>query len=316
MLLWRNKSAHLVDRELEMAVRTVDSLVGRLAARQNGVVTHRHLIDLGLSAAGIAHRIATGRLHRLHRGVYLVGNPAPPPLALETAALFVYAPGAVLSHRTAARLHKLIDRAKPEIEVTVPRDCQSRNGIRVHRTRNLPRHDVRRHERLPITAPIRTMLDIASTEAARDVERALNEAQVLRLITLTQLERRLNDERGRRGVALLRTLIAAQRQPKVTRSDAEKLFVALIERSGLPEPKTDYPIRPYRVDFAWPARRLVAELDSIAFHSTQPKFVGDRRRWADLDALGWRLFRFTWWDVVEEPKALLVRLTRSLMRTV
>jgi very-short-patch-repair endonuclease len=94
------------------------------------------------------------------------------------------------------------------------------------------------------------------------------------------------------------------------------MFLHLVRKSGLPEPETDYPIGPYRVDFAWPARRLAGELDSIAFHSTQPKFVADRKRWADLDALGWRLFRFTWWDVTEEPEALLVRLTRSLARPV
>ena len=94
------------------------------------------------------------------------------------------------------------------------------------------------------------------------------------------------------------------------------LFVALVEKAGLPEPRTDYPIGPYRVDFAWPDARLAAELDSIAFHYTQPKFVGDRKRWADIDARGWRVFRFTWWDVTNEPEALLVRLTRSLMRDV
>ena len=88
---------------------SADASIARLAGRQNGVVTHRQLRALGLSEAGIAHRIATGRLHRLHRGVYLVGNPVPPPLSLETAALFACGPGAVLSHRTAVRLHGLRD---------------------------------------------------------------------------------------------------------------------------------------------------------------------------------------------------------------
>ena len=134
------------------------------------------------------------------------------------------------------------------------------------------------------------------------------------MLTLGQLERRLKREPGRHGVAFLRQIVAAQRQPKFTRSDIEKLFLGLIEKSGLPEPETDYPIGIYRADFAWPDRRLVAELDSIAFHSTQPKFVADRKRWADIDAMGWRIFRFTWWDVTDEHEALLVRLTRSLMR--
>ena len=134
------------------------------------------------------------------------------------------------------------------------------------------------------------------------------------MITVTQLGRRLDRERGRRGVALLRELIRRQHQPKITRNDAEQMFLDLVRKAGLPDPETDHPIGPYRADFAWPAEHLVAELDSIAFHSSQPKFVADRRRWADLDALGWRLFRFTWWDVADEPEALLVRLARSLLR--
>ena len=102
----------------------------------------------------------------------------------------------------------------------------------------------------------------------------------------------------------------------MTRNGAEEAFVELLRTAGLPAPATDFPIGRYHVDFAWPDVRLAAELDSIAFHSTQPKFVGDRRRWAELDAMGWRLFRFTWWDVADEPEALLVRLARSLFRAV
>ena len=293
----------------------VDEVVARLAARQHGVVGHRQLRAVGLSKAAIAHRTATGRLHRLHRGVYLVGHPAPAPLALETAALLACGPGSVLSHRTTGALLHLIAHAPAEIDVTVQRrGCGKRRGITLHRTRGFEPGDVRRRRGLPVTAPLRTILGLASTASPAEIERVVNEAQVQRLISLPQLERRLHRERGRRGVATLRAITAAQRQPSMTRNDAEEAFVALVRRSGLPDPETDFRIGPYRVDFAWPDVRLAGELDSIAFHSTQPKFVTDRRRWNDLDGLGWRLFRFTWWDVAREPEALLVRLTRSLLR--
>ena len=210
--------------------------------------------------------------------------------------------------------HTLVD-APAEIDVTVQRrGCGKRRGISLHRTRGFEPGDVRRRRGLPVTAPLRTILDLASTASPAEIERVVNEAQVQRLISLPQLERRLHRERGRRGVATLRAITAAQRQPSMTRNDAEEAFVALVRRSGLPDPETDFRIGPYRVDFAWPDVRLAGELDSIAFHSTQPKFVTDRRRWNDLDGLGWRLFRFTWWDVAREPEALLVRLTRSLLR--
>ncbi|MDQ3728874.1 MAG: endonuclease domain-containing protein [Actinomycetota bacterium] len=165
-----------------------------------------------------------------------------------------------------------------------------------------------------MTAPVRTIFDLASSLDARTLSQVVNEAQVQRDLTLGALERRLAQEGGKRGVNAVREIVAAQRQPSVTRSTAEDLFRTLVDRSGLPRPRTDFRIGRYRADFAWPELKLVAELDSIQFHSTQPKFVADRRRWAELDAMGWRVFRFTWWDVTDQPEALLVRLTRSLMR--
>jgi hypothetical protein len=61
----------------------VDVHIAQLAARQKGVVKLAHLVALGLSERAIRWRVRSGKLHRLHRGVYLVGHSVPPPLALE-----------------------------------------------------------------------------------------------------------------------------------------------------------------------------------------------------------------------------------------
>jgi hypothetical protein len=44
-----------------------------LARRQHGVLTRRDLHALGFSESAIRHRLATGRLHVIGRGVYAVG---------------------------------------------------------------------------------------------------------------------------------------------------------------------------------------------------------------------------------------------------
>ena len=44
------------------------------ARRQHWVLTWRDLHDLGFDESAIRHRLATGRLHRIHRGVYAVGD--------------------------------------------------------------------------------------------------------------------------------------------------------------------------------------------------------------------------------------------------
>ncbi len=84
-----------------------DERVAALAARQNGVVTREQAIRCGVSADAIKHRLKRGRLHRLHRGVFLVGHAIPPPLAAETAAVLACGPEAVLSHESAARLWQI-----------------------------------------------------------------------------------------------------------------------------------------------------------------------------------------------------------------
>jgi hypothetical protein len=52
------------------------SAVWALARRQHGVVARWQLLDLGMTPAAIDHRVAIGRLHRLHHGVYAVGRPS------------------------------------------------------------------------------------------------------------------------------------------------------------------------------------------------------------------------------------------------
>src|SRR5437870_12652092 len=83
---------------------TKDALVAELAGRQCGVVTTSDLRACGLSPKAISHRVSQGRLHRLSRGVYAVGDLALPALAPMVAALAACGPHAVLSHWTAAWL--------------------------------------------------------------------------------------------------------------------------------------------------------------------------------------------------------------------
>jgi hypothetical protein len=45
-----------------------------LARRQHGVLARQDLLRLGLRRARIKHRVASGRLHPVGRGVYAVGR--------------------------------------------------------------------------------------------------------------------------------------------------------------------------------------------------------------------------------------------------
>jgi predicted transcriptional regulator of viral defense system len=84
--------------------RAVDMAIAAIAAKQNGNITRRQLHGLGLSNSAIANRVATGRLHRVFRGVYAVGRRAITPQERAAAAVLACGPGAALSHSSAMAL--------------------------------------------------------------------------------------------------------------------------------------------------------------------------------------------------------------------
>ncbi len=143
---------------------------------------------------------ATGRLHELHRGVYLVGHSVPPPLAAEQAALLAHRNQAVLSHRSAASLWNLLPYpATAPVWITIPPERNpKRPGIETRRAR-LARRDIRWHQGLPLTSPPRTILDVASLLAKDDLESLVADAHFRHLASEPELHDQLARNRGRRG---------------------------------------------------------------------------------------------------------------------
>src|SRR4051812_43114205 len=79
----------------------------RLAATQHWVITRRQLLALGFTRHAISERVADGRLHRVHRGVYAVGRPQLSRLGELMAAVLACGDGAVVSHGSAAELWRI-----------------------------------------------------------------------------------------------------------------------------------------------------------------------------------------------------------------
>src|SRR5688500_12117460 len=95
------------------------SEIWALVAHQHGVVTHRQLLKRGVSRRGIQHRCATGRLHPVYRGVYVVGRPELSRKGRWMAAVLACGEGALLSHGSAAALWGMGSERNGEIEISV-----------------------------------------------------------------------------------------------------------------------------------------------------------------------------------------------------
>ncbi|HEX7300526.1 MAG TPA: DUF559 domain-containing protein [Solirubrobacteraceae bacterium] len=290
----------------------LDRALAQLAARQWGVVSLEQLRGLGIGVRGVQHRASAGKLHRLHRGVYAVGHAVLRREGRWLAAVLACGPGALLSHVSAAAHWGLLQSEATLIDVTASPSRRGVPGIRLHRSRSLIARDTTSHEGIPVTTIPRTLLDLAAIVAAHRLERALAQAERLRLYDGKAIEDVIGRANGHRGTTALTR--ATAREPKFTRSDLEAWFLALVREAGLDEPEVNFsltaPDHPrIEVDFCWPSHRLIVELDGWETHRTRAAFEHDRARDAALQAIGWRVVRFTW----RESRTTIQRRLRALM---
>ncbi len=278
--------------------------LAELARAQHGVVSLAQLRGLGLSASAVRSRAASGRLHRIHRGVYAVGHSRLTGRGLWMAAVLACGPGAVLSHRSAAALHDLRRSDRRVVDVTAP-GGRSRGGLRLHEGR-LDTADITRVDGIPCTTVARTLLDLAEAVDAAGLERAMDRAEQLRLLDVNQLEDAVARAPGRHGVRRLRAALAAYDPERIrTRSELERRFLRICRRAGVPRPRVNYVLtvddQPIEIDFAWPDLQLAVETDGHATHGTRRAFESDRRRDQTLKRHGWDTLRFTWRQITTDP---------------
>jgi very-short-patch-repair endonuclease len=262
------------------------------------------LIAAGLDRDGIAYRRRVGRLHLLHRGVYAVGHRPPSPLAAAMAAVLACGPDAVLSHRSAAALWRILPRWRSPIEVTAPSKHRLKT-IHVHRSRDV---DATTHYGIRVTSPARTLVDLADVLTPKQLTRALNEAQVQRLVTPAELTTLVTRYPGRRTSQLTPGQGA-------TRSDLEDDFVRFLRRHKLPLPELNQTTAGHEVDAVYREQRLIIELDSRQFHTTTHAFEQDRDRDADHLNAGFRTLRITGERLKEQEAKEARRLREILSRS-
>jgi len=279
-----------------------------LAGRQHGVVSRAQLVELGLGRHGIARRLESKRLHRLHAGVYAVGHRALTVRSRYLAGVFACGPQALLSHRSAAALWRFMGSSAVAIEVTAPRGIKAKPDILVHRTRLIHAEDRTTIDGIPTTGMARTLVDLADVLDERRLAAAINEAEVLRVLDMTALEATLGRLPGRKGRdRLSRALAAYTDDPGYSRSEAERLFLRLCAGNGLPTPSR-IAVAGYELDFYWPDARLAIEVDGAAFHRTRRAFHEDRRRDRRLAALGVQVARIPWRDLTSGDGSLVAEL--------
>lgn len=223
-------------------------------------------------------------------------------------------PRALLSFAAAGALIGMTSQTSEPFDVTVVgRDPGRRPAIRVHVVARLAARDATMLDGVPVTAPARTILDLATVLDDRELRWAVEDARVRRLVRTSDLEAVLRRYPGRHGAARLRSVLErVSASPQLTRSKAERLLIDLIREARLPPPQANARLEGWEVDLLWRDQALVVEMDGFATHRTREAFERDRRRDATLQAAGYRVVRLTWRRIGEEPLAVAALLAGLL----
>jgi hypothetical protein len=282
-------------------------------ARQHSLATRAQALTAGLTTRQVEFRLGSGLWVAPHRGVY---RPSSVRTYFESEVMAAcLALDGYVSHSCAGAVYGLRGFDKEIIEIAVTSHRRRRlDGIVIHRHERVDDRDVAIRWHLPITTPARTLLDIAAQYPAL-AERALNDA-LYRKLTRPELIRSTIGRAGsglRPAAALLGELLDHLAAP--TESVLEDDFLALLRRSGIPEPDRQWPIAngDFRLDFAWPATMVTYETHGRRHHSAPADRRRDRAKRRAAEAEGW-LWNDVYWEDVHEWGADTMATLAALLR--
>ncbi len=219
--------------------------------------------------------------------------------------------GALLSHHSAAALWGFGRERKDAIDVSVHRHRSvQRPGIRAHDRAGLRNRDIGSRRGIPVTQPVKTLLDIALELPENRLERAINDADKRDVIDPDALRRALEDHPGEPGIRPLRAILD-KHTFRLSDDELELLFRPLAAAAGLPTPLTKQIVNEFEVDFFWPDLGLVVETDGWRYHRTPAAQTRDALRFQAHTAAGLTPLRFSHWQVKYEPRHVLDILRRT-----
>ena len=165
-------------------------------------------------------------------------------------------------------------------------------------------------DHIPVTAVVRTLIDLATELDEIAVERAVNDADKRDLVDPEALRTALDRYEGEPGAPRLRKLLD-KLTFRLSDSDLEIFFRPIAAAAGLPPPLTKHMVNGWEVDFFWPDLGLVVETDGLRYHRTVSTQTRDARRDRAHALAGMTPLRFTHYEIRYEPKRVRAELSRA-----
>jgi very-short-patch-repair endonuclease len=271
-----------------------------------------------MGEAAIDHAIASGRLFPLFRATFGVGHAQVGSRGRMLAAVLACGTGTVLSHGSAALLLGLWESEPCAIHVIAANELGRKvPGIHRHYVPSPLGKEVVVHEAIPCASPSRIIVDLAGTVGDASLRRTIEQAAVLQMLDVAEIDAILSGPR-RRGSRRLRGILEDWRRYSHVRlrSRMEAKLLPLLSQRDLPIPSCNELLRidgrSFEIDFLWRRHRLVVETDGGRFHDHPVAQVRDLDRNRILIAGGFRVVRLRWEDLRDRSEATITRIERLL----
>jgi hypothetical protein len=296
-----------------LTIPRVDAQLSRLFDTQGGVVTSAQALT-HLTRRGLEAELNYGVLQKVWYGIYGRGEMTTALLlrGLDLAAGTTVA----VCLNTAAEVYGFATERDTALHVLNPggRQLRPTRGLVVHRREGAPLTMVAGR---PATTPAWTAIEVARTLRRPRALATLDAALRTGTCSRDDLARMVRLQSGRRGIVATRALLPLASALAESPMESEARLVMI--DGGLPPPILQHEVvdlqgHTWRLDFAWPDRRVAAEYDGVDWHSGSQAFFRDRRRGAALQDLGWVVVPVVAEDVRHRPVELVRRIEMSLAR--
>lgn len=277
--------------------------IDRLLALGGGVLARRDHPELASQLSWLLHQ---QHLANPFPGIY-VRSGSQDDWRVRVLAVSAWMPDAVFTGATAARLSYWPEFREDTVCVAVRNDLRPRSGYDFSR-RHIPSELIFERHGFRMTTPALTALDISDLDQTEAIDQALRK----RVTTLQSLRRALDVTPNRPGNVARRLVVLDSRDNPW--SFAERLAHRLLHQAGIKGWKANVPLHhessTYYLDVAFSRLRLAVEIDGRMHEQDLALFESDRWRQNALVLQGWRVLRFTWRMLVEQPQ-VFVRAVRE-----
>jgi hypothetical protein len=274
-------------------------------------------------AAGLAtwSRLRGPRFQRLFPDVYCPVGDEPPDLRLRSLGAYrLIEERGVLSGYSAAVLLDADCAPHPDVpaEVTV-----AGGGQRAHPGLAVRRDSIASGETtwvgdIRCTSPMRTAYDLGRQEDVVEAVVAVDRLANRHRFAPDLLLNFTTHYRGGPGTARLCRALA-HANPHAG-SPVETRLQMIVVQAGLPRPEVQWVVQDVEarsavwLDLAWPEHRIGVEFEGGG-HTTPTEVLRDAGRYTRLVDRGWRIYRYTKYEVYRDPGRIVTELTRALERS-